>query len=415
MKKSIFTLLFIVFSALMLSSCGKDDTVDITETNKQTVIVFMPWSGSDTRTGLYDIFLQNLDSIESAVKKAKGISGKLVVYISRSASSSELYEVTYQNGQIVHTPIKSYTSPIYTTTEGITQILHDVQSNAYALNYAMIIGCHGTGWTYKEDWKQYPYRAKLNIYDPNVTQGKSSSAFPESVESLPPTRFYGSVDDLSYSTNISTLADAIRQAGMMMQYILFDDCYMANIETAYELRNATNFLIGSTSEIMALGMPYQTMWSSLASATPAYTTAVKSFYDFYSKYIYPYGALSAIDCRQVEGLAKIMKTINSHYTLADSLVDSVQVLDGFHTPIFFDMGDYVDHLCENAGLRSDFHSQLAKVIKSTVYTDTLYSSMGQGHTMTKVNTYSGITISDPSKHSVAMTGKLKTAWWQATH
>jgi len=182
MKKSIFTLLFVVFSALMLSSCGKDDTVDITETNKQTIIVFMPWSGSDTRTGLYDIFLQNLDSIESAVKKAKGISGKLVVYISRSASSSELYEVTYQNGQIVHTPIKSYTSPIYTTTEGITQILHDVQSNAYALNYAMIIGCHGTGWTYKEDWKQYPYRAKLNIYDPNVTQGKSSSAFPESVE-----------------------------------------------------------------------------------------------------------------------------------------------------------------------------------------------------------------------------------------
>jgi hypothetical protein len=72
MKKSIFTLLFVVFSALMLSSCGKDDTVDITETNKQTIIVFMPWSGSDTRTGLYDIFLQNLDSIESAVKKAKG-------------------------------------------------------------------------------------------------------------------------------------------------------------------------------------------------------------------------------------------------------------------------------------------------------------------------------------------------------
>jgi hypothetical protein len=43
-----------------------------------------------------------------------------------------------------------------------------------------------------------------------------------------------------------------------------------------------------------------------------------------------------------------MKEINSHYTLADSLRDSVQVLDGFNNHIFYDMGSYVDHVCNNA-------------------------------------------------------------------
>ena len=30
---------------------------------------------------------------------------------------------------------------------------------------------------------------------------------------------------------------------MKMQYILFDACYMGNVETAYELKDVTNYLI----------------------------------------------------------------------------------------------------------------------------------------------------------------------------
>ena len=35
-----------------------------------------------------------------------------------------------------------------------------------------------------------------------------------------------------------------------MEYILFDDCYMSSIEVAYELKDVTKYLIGSTSEMM---------------------------------------------------------------------------------------------------------------------------------------------------------------------
>lgn len=47
-----------------------------------------------------------------------------------------------------------------------------------------------------------------------------------------------------------------------MEYILFDDCYMSSVEVAYELKEATRFLIASTSEMMAYGMPYATVGSS---------------------------------------------------------------------------------------------------------------------------------------------------------
>lgn len=415
--RSLILLLIIVFP---FASCTTEESEDIDDINKQTVVVFMPWSGSQTSQGLYSYFLQNLDSIESAIKNARTMSGRVVVFLSTSANASRLYEITYEGDSIRHTTLQEYSGTPYTTAEGITQILNDVQSNAFALNYAMIIGCHGTGWTYKEDWEQYPYYAKpysiSTVIRQNPFSSKITSKGVKAIDGNPMTRFYGSVSDMSYATNITTLAQGIAGAGMTMQYILFDDCYMANVETAYELRNVTNFLIGSTSEVMAVGMPYQTMWTYLASATPNYASAVNAFNTFYSSYEYPYGALSAIDCRKLDEVANRMRGINERYTLADSLVDSLQVLDGFHTPIFYDLADYVEHLCKNSDMLNDFNSALSNAVKSTAHTDSIYTHLYWGESYAfKVDRYSGITVSDPSRNSVAIKGREKTAWWKATH
>ena len=173
-------------------ACSNDEATNIDDINKQTVIVFMPWSGSDTNNGLYDIFLQNLDSIESAIKTDRGLAGRLVVYINTAPKEAQLYEVTYDNGVIRHTPITSYSGTDYTTSEGITRILNDVKANAYALNYTMMIGCHGTGWTYKEDWQNYPYNAKTQVVLPQTMQAKSAPGINRKTSTYPTTRFFGS-------------------------------------------------------------------------------------------------------------------------------------------------------------------------------------------------------------------------------
>lgn len=408
----LFTLLITVIS---FSSCT-DEAEDVDSINKQTVLVFMPWSGSTSDNGLYSYFLQNLDSIESAIRTAGSMSGRVLVFISTSSESSTLYEITYENNEILHTTLQNYSGNLYTTSSGITQILNDVQNYAYALNYAMIIGCHGCGWTFKDDWENYPYRAKLHNQSSWNFQGNAAKGQSTKSNAYPTTRFYGSVSDNNYATDITTLAQGIASAGMKMQYILFDDCYMANVETAYELKDVTYYLIGSTSEVMAVGMPYKTMWSSLASATPAYESAVNAFYSFYSNFEYPYGTIAAIDCRKMDRLAEEMRMINSHYSLADSLVDSLQVLDGFNTPLFYDMGDYVSKLCTNTDILNDFNSTLSQVVKASANTDSIYSYLYFNNPkFIKINHFSGITISDPSKNSVVLKGREKTAWWRDTH
>lgn len=414
MRKIIHILLFWVVTSTVFTACGSDDPVDINEVNKQTVLVFMPWSGSQTNAGLYRIFLENLDSIEGSIVKNKGMTGRLMVFISRSATKSELYEVTYENKQISHKNVKTYTGTDYATPAGIAQILNDVKANAYALNYAMMIGCHGCGWTYKSDWKSYPYQAKKHVWV-EAPQAKRMPSSGHQSGYFPTTRFFGSVTNITNAIDITDLAAGIQNAGMKMQFILFDDCYMANVETAYELRNATNFLIGSTSEVMAQGMPYQAIWKSLANATPAYAEVVSAFHSYYSKYTYPYGALSAVDCRELEALATIMREINKRYTLNEALMDSLQVLDGFKTPIFYDLGDYVTRLCDNPNLQSDFRATMDRVVRAKSNTDTLYSFLYSEPVKIKVKSYSGLTISDPSRNSVATKGRRKTSWWKATH
>lgn len=396
----------ILACTMILSSCNKDESESTDDFNKQTILVYMPWSGDSNFSGLYDIFKENLDSIESGIKAQKGLrSSRLVVFLSKSATESELYEVRYENNVLVHKPIKTYSGHPYTTASGIAEIINDTKSAAEALNYAMIIGCHGTGWTYKANWKNYPYQAKRFHF---MTRQR--------VSQRERTRFFGSVNDLeNYATDIEVLAEGIAQTGTKMQYILFDDCYMANIETAYMLKDVCNFLIGSTSEIIAIGMPYASMWASLATPTPNYATAVSKFHEFYSNYTVPCGAIAVIDCREVEGLANVMRDINSAYTLDDALRDSIQVLDGFNPNIFFDLGDYVDKLCQDERMKAKFNDQLAKVVRCKSATGSIYSYLYGSPKYIKVKHFSGITISDPTLHVAPSRGLRKTGWWKATH
>ncbi|MBQ9636872.1 MAG: hypothetical protein IJV36_03110 [Prevotella sp.] len=414
--KKILSAIAIGVLALIVGACN-DEAIDISTVNQQTVLVYMPWSGSGSKAGLYQNFLDNLDSIEVAIERKGGLDkSRLLVFISESASSSRLYEVTYENKEIKHRDIKTYSGHDYTTAGGIAQILNDVKKTAEALNYAMIIGCHGTGWTHIDDWQDYPNNAKSQQPTPSsVGETPWPAKLNDDSSPYEQTRFYGSVSDMSYSTDVETLAEAIRLASLHMQFILFDDCYMANAEVAYELRDVTNFLIASTSEVISIGMPYADMWASLATPTPNYGTAVSAFYNYYSDYSTPCGALSAIDCRQMEALADVMKQINEHYTLPDSLLESIQLLDGFNVPIFYDMGDYVEKLCTDPYLYEKFSAQLAKTVVSKASTSRVYSFLYVIPQFITVETFSGITISDPSPSPVAERGKTKTSWWKATH
>ena len=388
--------------------------------NELTILLYMPWTGSLSSEGLYPYLTENVESVCKAIEGMKGMTDyRLMLFISESYNKSKLYEITYNESRAKCEKklVKEYSGHEYTAVKGLTDILNEVKNHAIAQNYAMVLGCHGTGWTFKDSWHRYPNYAKET--SPSLGEGPGVGIPYQNYDGvITPmhTRFFGSVSDIStFSTDIPTLAQAIANAGMKMEYILFDDCYMANVEVAYELRNVTDFLLASTSEVMAVGVPYYSMWASLASVTPGYVDAVSAFDRFYRDYVMPYGTFSAIDCRQMDELATAMREINSKYKLSDEALHSIQVLDGFYDPIFFDMGDYLEKLCTG----SDDYSYIVTLMESAVCskcnTAQIYSFLYNSPILIDVNTFSGITISDPSINSVALDGKEKTSWWKATH
>lgn len=212
-----------------LTGCN-DEAFDIDSVNKQTLLIMYPWSGTENSAGLYSDMVNNLNQIENAIKKNKGLkSTRVFVFMSTSATESSLFELTYNSSTftVEHQMLENYTGTAYTTTEGLTDIIGEVKQQAEALNYALIIGGHGTGWNNISDWTDYP------------NQAKRKAALK--------TRSFGGLDN-TYAINVSSLAQAIETNGIKMQYILFDACYMSNVETAYELKDATNFLLASPNE-----------------------------------------------------------------------------------------------------------------------------------------------------------------------
>lgn len=384
-------MIFVLFLCLTLFGCTNNEYRN--EIAEKTLFMYFPWSGN----GLVDAFYTNVADMEKAIIEKRLDSRRVIVFFATSSSEAEMYEIVYSKGKCTHEVLKEYTDYPYTTISGLTSILKDVKSFAPAYNYAMTIGCHGMGWVPAETGR---------------ARGMSDFKYHWEHEGALTRWFGGSL----YQTDITTLAEAIMNANMHMQFILFDDCYMANVEVAYDMRNAADYLIASTCEVMSAGMPYAMIGEYLLDDEPDYQAVCDEFYSFYVDYKrgdepYPYGTLSVIDCSQMDAMAEIMNTINAYYTLDPRLLGRIQKLDGYNPVIFYDFGDYVEKLGLEESLHYDFERQLKQTVIYSVHTEQYYAD---GVGKFDINAYSGLTISDPSISSEAVE-KENTAWWKATH
>lgn len=186
-------------------------------TAPQTLLMYMPWSGD-----LTSFFEQNLADMEQTV--AAGYLGdtRLVVFFMPDERRAEFFELYHDNGQCVRLNHRTYdTAPDFTTAEGIASILEQVRQTAPAERYAMTIGSHGMAWL-----------PVSGIYArPGSAAPREREYWEYAAEGAALTRWFGGKLD-QYRTDITTLAEGITLAGMEMEYILFDDCYMSSVEVA---------------------------------------------------------------------------------------------------------------------------------------------------------------------------------------
>ncbi|MDE6271369.1 MAG: Clostripain family protein [Muribaculaceae bacterium] len=389
-------LLIFLTALCVLSSCKNTDEPDSGETDaRKTLLMYLPWSDN-----LTSYFKQNIKDMEACIADRGGLGNeRVLVFMCTSATVASLFEIKYENGECNRVELKTYVDPAFTTEEGIAGIIGDAVAYAPADKYAMIIGCHGMGW--------------LPVSSRRGMQSREKPHWECGPDALL-TRYFGGISS-NHQTDVWTLAAAIADNGLKMEYILFDDCYMASIEVAYELKEVADYLIASTCEVMAYGMPYATMGRHLLG-TPDYKAVCDDFHEFYSNYTaMPCGTLSVTDLSQLDAMADLMRQINKSYSFDGSDRRQLQVLDGYNPTIFYDFGDYVNTLLRQndapAGMAAEFELLLNRLVPYKTNTEKFYTA-AQGPL--KINRYSGITTSDPSVSSTTA-GKVDTRWYHATH
>jgi len=409
-NRVIVNLLLAMLMLAVMASCSKDDGNDpnmpgIPDTNaSKTVFVYMPWTGD--ASNLYEAFQHNLKNMKTAIQSQGGLGDRqLMVFISLSDTTGVLIREKYENGECVDDTIRRYSNTnsgqlnlTLNSQSWITYIVNQVKSYAPADAYSMIIGSHGYGWITAAAYMGSEAKSRASISQaPSMAQPWETRCFGGS----------------KVKTDVTTLAAGIAATDTKMQYILFDDCNMSNIEVAYDLKDVCDHLIACPTEIMAYGMPYQLMFSQLAAVQPDYQDIVDKFIDFYNEYNYPYGTIGVVATAEVDSMASILKQINAVDTLDASLISSLQTLDGYSPPVFYDLGDYVRNLATDSHLLSLFEEQLKRLVPYSAHTSEYYSALWrQG--VHPIKTFSGITISDPSTNNLAR-NKEATNFWKASH
>ena len=377
-----------------LSACHDDIPDDLAKTRtatpqERTIIMYLPYSGSGSND-LYPFFEQNILDVEQSIKQAGGLgtNNLYVVIADHSPARVYLYRVRMEGTECVHDTIKRYDYPRLMDAQWITRVINDVRSISNTPKYAMLVGCHGNGWLPPMD---------------NVARAK--------------TRWFGGP---GYAISIADFAQGIQQAGIKLEYLVFDDCYLSCAEVAYDLRNATNTLIASTSEVMAAGMPYAKVFQYLTAPQPNFGQLVNDYIAYYQSTATPYATIGVINTQYIQSMAQLMRQVNATSTWNTANNYLLQDLDGsyFSPTVYFDFGSYARALFgSNLALYSQYRALMAQLVPYKGNTAYIYNASG---TKTLVNEFSGITISDPSVNTGqygyhVATLKMQTAWWAASH
>lgn len=432
-------------------SCSNGDSPDgpdvpVTPVG-QTVFMFFPWSNS-----LLSDFRRTVEDMQTVVAERSMKNERIMVFMATSEREAVLFELKKQNGRCLTDTLRRYSDRPFTSRQWLTSLFSEVRTLAPASRYGMVVGCHGMAWvpvqgqrnarkrlgsqerideednlykderidkegSYKEGKidKEGLYKEEridkegLNKEERIDKEGVPNDLMHFEVQGPVTTRFIGGTYP---ETQIETtdLADAMADAGLHTEYILFDACYMSSVEVAYELKDVTHYLIASPTEVLSYGFPYITMGKHLLGM-PNYKGIVDSFISFYSSYNLPYGTVAVTDCTQLDALAAIAQQINA--ADAEQLApNGVQIMDGYSPTLFYDLGHLMSLKDAGTVLTAAFAEQLDKTVPYKGHTGQYFTALKDAPV--DIKHYSGLNTSQGSLNHMA--DRLsETAWYKATN
>ncbi len=276
------------------------------------------------------------------------------------------------------------------TPQEVGELIATMAKLAPAKRYGLVCAGHGQAWLPREVVNNDADISKFGIgYTPWIK-----------AEGAEVTRAYG---EAKVTLNIPELASAIELSSVELDYILFDACFMSNIETVYDLRNSANYIIASPCEIMGRGFPYDKTLPYLfmdEGMISDYEKAAESYYIYYRddyNLSTRSGSITLFDCAEIEALTEATKSVMSSAT-EEYDKKQLQTYEGKTTHQFFDFGQWVNVVACDKEALAQFNAQFDKCIIATFTLDSFYSAYGQyGTYPINLDVYSGVTTSAPSE------------------
>lgn len=364
----IFNTIIAIVVALIMVACSNNDEPQPT---KRTILVYMIASNSLGASNYDD---KDFDEMTRAIE-AGGLNGcRWLVYYKPYTGTPELREYT-RNGIKVLT---TYSQSEYAVDPQVmNRVFDDMKHYAPANDYALILWSHSDGW--------------VNPTRPLSPEGRS----------------FG--EDRGYSMSIPDLAATLNNQSF--SFIYFDCCYMANVETLYELRHTTPFIIASETELPAFGMPYDQNLPIFCADNVDLRKACENTFNYYNDYpniSWRSCTISLIDTRHLDRLAAVSRAIfaSGASLSADYIPQQLQPSKPF---FLYDFPDYIHALDASAIYRADFDDAIKNVVIYTRHTETMWPTQYNSWSLERCNGISSYILQ--SYDDADYRGYNTLQWW----
>lgn len=346
-------------------------------------------------TSLGRYFDRNIEDAKTAIASGiLGDSGRVVLFRQSDKHTASIVELCYNpaDGSVFERTIATDLNieGAIISPEAIGRHIAMMAESAPAERYGMVLAGHGHGWLTREAMNS---TSELSLFGADYDPWKPAAGAEV-------TRAFG---EYNVQVDIPELAEGIRLAGIELEYILFDACFMSSMEAIYDLRDAADYIIASPCEIMGNGFPYHRTLPYLFATegdSSDLVGAAESYYKFYrDEYTSTSrcGSITLYDCAEVEALAEATRLVVAT-AKSDYATDTLQTYEGQKVHIFYDFGEWATTVATDEAALTAFRTQLDRTVVATFTLPEFYSAYGTyGTYPINIEVYTGVTTSAPSK------------------
>lgn len=252
--KKIFLLLVMT---TLFTACHKDNDSEEDVTPERTILVYV--AGDNNLSNYADLDLKEMKTASLKL----GNRQRLIVYVDQADNNTPPFFARIKDGQYVDSV--STEESLTADPAVLEKALRYMRTNYPAKSYGLVLWGHGTGWLLSNDDIDYPNYPQSRAYGGDTGNNSTASAG-------------------KYWMNIQPLARAIANGmdGTPLTFVMGDCCSFGSIEIAYELRNVTEYVIGSPAEIPDDGAPFDLIIPEMFNtSSDFYKSVVDVYYDFY--------------------------------------------------------------------------------------------------------------------------------------